>query len=200
MDAPLMGPPIRMGFDNDRLAGPVTQASSGFPPYPNPQHSSPPPYTQAPYQAPPPPQDFRGRGGHSGGQRGGQRAPLDPNPFHSNSRGGRGDRGERVGRGGFNHQRGKRDPHTGDKARYRNVKDHNPRSDHLSHVIDLHQKPVQAAGPQNTEGKKKKKKKRRTNTLGLTPRTEDHEESDEEDDADEEARLAAVAASGSVPQ
>lgn len=189
-DAPLMGPPIRMGFDNDHSS----QASNnGFSPFTTPQHGSPPVNVSSPlyqnnqngYRS----QSQRGRGGH----RGGNRSSLDPNPFYTNNnRGGPG--GFSNQRGNFNNNnRGNRGDSNGFKPRYnRDFKGYTdnrgqPASDSAA---DLPEKP----GTMITggEGKKKKKqKKRKTNTLGLTPGAGD--DSGTEDDADEENRLASIA-------
>lgn len=169
-----MGPPIRMGFGDDRSVDPMPQASNGYPPpYANPQHSQV-PFSQPAYQGYP--QNLTPRG----------RPPLDPNPFYS--------QGTHRGRGGFQH-RGKRDPISGDKLRHRNnihKNRHSNGSSFQSSVTDLPQKPAAEDGSKLGESKKKKKKKRKTNTLGLTPHTEEYEESEEEDDIDEESRLAAA--------
>ena len=53
--------------------------------------------------------------------------------------------------------------------------------------------PVKPPAPQDL-GKRSRKRKRNYNSLGLTPKTEEHESSEEEDDADEESRLAAAVA------
>jgi hypothetical protein len=178
-----MGPPIRMGFGDDRSAEPMTQASNGYPPpYTNAQHTPPVPFSQPAYQGYPS-QNFSPRG----------RPPLDPNPFYS--------QGTHRGRGGFQY-RGKRDPMSGDKMRHRsmNKNRHSNGSSFQGSVTDLPQKPAAEDGNKLGEGKKKKKKKRKTNTLGLTPATEEYEESEEEDDADEESRLAAAIENTETPK
>ncbi|KAH8820329.1 hypothetical protein F5884DRAFT_661403 [Xylogone sp. PMI_703] len=164
-EAPLMGPPIRMGFDNDRSGEQITQAGNGYAPqYPNAHQTSPVPFSQPPYQSYPP-QNFT---------HGGQRPPLDPNPYNSTShnRGG--------GRGGSNFRgRGR-----GDHFRHRPHDRHNRFNGSSGSPAPAHK----SAGADNDARNKKKNKKRKTNTLGLTPNGPDHEDS-EEDDIDEEVRL-----------
>ncbi|KUJ11109.1 uncharacterized protein LY89DRAFT_739319 [Mollisia scopiformis] len=163
-EAPLMGPPIRMGFDNERGGGHMTQASNGFPQQ-YPSHTPPAPFTQ-PYQNYPP-QDF---------SQGGQRPSLDPNPYNS---------GPIRGRGGNNNFRGRG---RGDFQQFRGRGDgrHNHNNGHRATSENFHK-------PAGADANGKKKKKRRTNTLGLTPNGVDHEDSDDEvDDADEEARLVTL--------
>jgi len=155
-----MGPPIRMGFDSserDQMA----QAGNGFPPqYANHPSPAPVPFPQPAYQSYPP-QGY-----------GGQRPPLDPNPFPSNPHRGRGNMNFRGrGRGDF-------------QFRGRDNRHH---SNGMRAPSEGYQKPAVA------DAGGKKKKKRRTNTLGLTPNGVDHEESEEEvDDVDEEARLVTL--------
>ncbi|RFU34356.1 hypothetical protein B7463_g1971, partial [Scytalidium lignicola] len=164
-EAPLMGPPIRMGFDNDRSGDQIAQAGNGFAPqYPNAHQSSPVPFSQPQYQSYPP-QNFT---------HGGQRPPLDPNPYNStpHNRGG--------GRGGSNFRgRGR-----GDHFRHRPHDRHNRLNGNSGSPAPAHK----SAGAENDARNKKKNKKRKTNTLGLTPNGPDHEDS-EEDDIDEEVRL-----------
>jgi hypothetical protein len=155
-----------MGFDNER-GGHMAQAGNGFP-HQFQNHQSPPaPFTQPHYQGYPP-QDFT---------HGGQRPPLDPNPFNSSPNRGRGNmnfRG-RGGRGDFQQSRGR---------------DNNHRHQNNGHRATSENYHKQSAG---ADGNGKKKKKRRTNTLGLTPNGVDHEDSDDEiDDVDEEARLVTL--------
>ncbi|KAI9746115.1 MAG: hypothetical protein M1818_000796 [Claussenomyces sp. TS43310] len=192
-DAPLMGPPIRMGFDNDRSGESMPQASNGYPqPYVNAQHSSPPvPFSQPAYQGYSPQGSFQPRGGHQGH---GGRTPLDPNPFHSNGQNHR-------GRGGFHHRGNKRD--FADKMRHRNAKNRDSNgSSYQNSIPSKTPRTANVDSAKSGEGKKKKKKKRKTNTLGLTPATEEYEESEEEDDVDEESRLAAAAndSAGEIPK
>ncbi|KAA8573773.1 hypothetical protein EYC84_005336 [Monilinia fructicola] len=108
-EAPLMGPPIRMGFDNER-GDHMAQAGNGFP---TPQYSnhqtSPAPFSQPAYQAYPP-QNFS-NGGH-----GGQRPTHDSHSFNSSSNRGRGN-GNFRGRGRDNFQFRGRDNLTGDNAK-----------------------------------------------------------------------------------
>lgn len=82
-----MGPPIRMGFDNQERDH-MAQAGSGFPPqYQN--QSPPAPFSHPSYPGYPP-QNFA------------QRPPLDPNPYGSGPHRGRGNMGFRGrGRGDF---------------------------------------------------------------------------------------------------
>ncbi|KAM3074842.1 hypothetical protein ACMFMG_008255 [Clarireedia jacksonii] len=163
-EAPLMGPPIRMGFDNERGEH-MAQAGNGFPPqFPN--HSSPPaPFSQPSYQGYPP-QNF---------PHGGQRPPLDSHQFNSNPNRGRGN-GNFRGRGRDNFQFRGRD---NNRSQFSN-------NSHSPH--QMHSRPAGAG-----DHAKKNKKKRRTNTLGLTPNGVDHEDSDDEiDDVDEEARLVTL--------
>lgn len=184
VDAPLMGPPIRMGFDSTRSSDPLSQASNGYPQYGAPPHGgqqSPPVPFSAPTFAPQgqfqsyPPNNQSHRGG---------RPSFDHGHFNQ---GGRGRGGSSRGRGGRN-----------DRGGFRNNKPnhHNRGGDFSS--IDT-QKP--GADAKSGE-KKKKKKKRKTNTLGLTPGADEHQESEEEDDADEEAKLAASGLdyNGPVPE
>ncbi|KAG4035535.1 hypothetical protein MFRU_001g03040 [Monilinia fructicola] len=164
-EAPLMGPPIRMGFDNER-GDHMAQAGNGFP---TPQYSnhqtSPAPFSQPAYQAYPP-QNFS-NGGH-----GGQRPTHDSHSFNSSSNRGRGN-GNFRGRGRDNFQFRGRD---------------NRSFNGNSHSPPMHSKPAVTG-----DNAKKNKKKRRTNTLGLTPNGVDHEDSDDEiDDVDEEARLVTL--------
>lgn len=190
-DAPLMGPPIRMGFDNDHMS----QASNSYPPFTTPQHGSPPVNISSPspmyqnnqngYRS----QDYSQRGG--GGHRGGHRAPLDPNPFYGNN--------NRGGRGGFSNQRGNFSNRgnrgdmqsNGFKPRYnRDFKSYTDNRNYSTSeaASDLPSKPGLTSTGMNSDGKKKqKKKKRKTNTLGLTPGN--GEDSATEDDENEENRL-----------
>ncbi|KAM0143724.1 hypothetical protein ACHAP3_000984 [Botrytis cinerea] len=166
-EAPLMGPPIRMGFENER-GDHMAQAGNGFP---TPQYSnhqtSPAPFSQPAYQAYPP-QNFS-NGGH-----GGQRPSHDSHSFNSSSNRGRGN-GNFRGRG------------RGDNFQFRG-RDNNRSFNGNSQSPPMHFKPAGAG-----DNAKKNKKKRRTNTLGLTPNGVDHEDSDDEiDDVDEEARLVTL--------
>lgn len=156
-----MGPPIRMGFDNER-GGHIAQASPGFSPQYANHHSPPVPFNQPAYQGYPPQNFLHG---------GGQRPPLDPNPFNSGPHRGRGNANYRGrGRGDFSHR--------GRDNRHPNGQRASSESFHKSAGADLNGK---------------KKKKRRTNTLGLTPNGVDHDSSDDEvDDVDEEARLVTL--------
>ncbi|KAF4629632.1 hypothetical protein G7Y89_g8508 [Cudoniella acicularis] len=163
-EAPLMGPPIRMGFDNER-GDHMAQAGNGFPPqYAN--HQSPPVPFNQPYQGYPPQNFIHG---------GGQRPPLDPNPFNSGPQRGRGNmnfRGRGGGRGDFSF-RGRDNRHSSNGSQ-------------RAPSENFHK-------PAGAEANGKKKKKRRTNTLGLTPNGVDHDDSDDEiDDVDEEARLVTL--------
>ncbi|APA05902.1 hypothetical protein SS1G_01704 [Sclerotinia sclerotiorum 1980 UF-70] len=165
-EAPLMGPPIRMGFENER-GDHMAQAGTGFPTPHYSTHQTPPaPFSQPTYQAYPP-QNFP-NGGH-----GGQRPPNDSHSFNSSSNRGRGN-GNFRGRGRDNFQfRGR---------------DNNRPFNGNSQSPPMHLKPAGAG-----DNAKKNKKKRRTNTLGLTPNGVDHEDSDDEiDDVDEEARLVTL--------
>ncbi|KAF8854454.1 hypothetical protein BDZ45DRAFT_747474 [Acephala macrosclerotiorum] len=164
--APLMGPPIRMGFDNER-GGHMAQASNGFPQqYPN-HHTPPAPFNQPSYQGYPP-QDF---------SHGGQRPPLDPNPYNSPNRGRGGNNNNFRGRGGRDNSQ---------QFRGRGDGRHHNNNGHRATSENFHK-------PAGADANGKKKKKRRTNTLGLTPNGVDHEESEDEvDDADEEARLVTL--------
>jgi hypothetical protein len=168
-----MGPPIRMGFDNDRGNHPA-QAGGGFPP-PYVNHQSPPAvHFSSPSYSSYSQQNFT----H------GQRPPLDPNPFNSSPNRGRGNHNNfsRGGGGRGNHGRGR-----GDFSHNRNRDGNNHSSNGHRASSEISHKT--AGADQNV----KKKKKRRTNTLGLTPNGVDHEESEEEvDDGDEEARLVTL--------
>ena len=84
------------------------------------------------------------------------------------------------------------------RHRSMNKNRHSNGSSFQGSVTDLPQKPAAEDG--NKLGEGKKKKKRKTNTLGLTPYTEEYEDSEEEDDADEESRLAAAIASTETPK
>lgn len=167
-EAPLMGPPIRMGFDNDR-GNQMTQAGTGFPPQYASHQSPPVPFNQ-PYQGYAPPQSFV----HGAGQR----PPIDPRPFNGSPQRGRGNannnfRGNRGGRGDFSF-RGRDNRHSSNSNSQRAPSE------------NFHK-------PAGAEANGKKKKKRRTNTLGLTPNGVDHDDSDDEiDDVDEEARLVTL--------
>jgi hypothetical protein len=163
-----MGPPIRMGFDNERGGGHMAQAGNGFPhQYAN--HQSPPaPFSQPPYQGYPP-QDF-----------GGQRPPLDPNPYNSSPNRGRGGNSNFRGRDRGNFQQFSRG----------GGRDHNNRHQNNGHRASSENYHKSAGADANG---KKKKKRRTTNTLGLTPNGVDHEDSEDEiDDVDEEARLVTL--------
>ncbi|CAG8952128.1 hypothetical protein HYFRA_00000866 [Hymenoscyphus fraxineus] len=166
-EPPLMGPPIRMGFDNDR-GNHVPQASNGFPLPFQTHQSSPVPFNQ-PYQSYPP-QNFSG-----------QRPPLDPNPFNSGPQRGRGGHMNNHNRGGGGRNRGEFSFRGRDHRHSSNGHGHRASSEnfHKSHSSE--------------PNGKKKKKRRTTNTLGLTPNGADHEESEEEnDEVDEEARLVTL--------
>jgi hypothetical protein len=145
----------------------MAPASNGFPP---PQqfssHQSPAPFPQPAYQGYPP-QEY-----------GGQRPPLDPNPYNSGPHRGRGNMNFRGrGRGDYNSYRGDRGGR-GDSRHHNNGHRASSENYHRSAGADVNGK---------------KKKKRRTNTLGLTPNGVDHEESEDEvDDVDEEARLVTL--------
>ncbi len=148
----------------------MAQAGPPFHQYPS--HQSPPaPFSQPHYQPYPPPQEFHG----------GQRPPLDPNPYNSGPNRGRGNsnfrgRGGREGRGDFQNFRGRGDS--------RDNRNHG--GNQRSTSENFHK-------PAGADANGKKKKKRRTNTLGLTPNGVDHEDSEDEiDDADEEARLVTL--------
>ena len=157
-----MGPPIRMGFDNNERDH-MAQAGNGFPPqYSNHQSPTPVHFSQPAYQGYPP-QGY-----------GGQRPPLDQNPFP----------GPHRGRGNMTNFRGRG---RGDfQFRGRDTRHH---SNGTRAPSETYQKPAVA----DAAGGNKKKKKRRTNTLGLTPNGADHEDSEEEvDDVDEEARLVTL--------
>ncbi|CZS89414.1 uncharacterized protein RAG0_00826 [Rhynchosporium agropyri] len=183
-EAPLMGPPIRMGFDNERGGG-GHMAQVG-PPFPHhfANHQSPPPAFSPPHYQPYPTQDFS----HAG-----QRQALEPNPYNSGPNRGRGNsnvRGRGGGggaRGDYQHSRGGR----GDRDRG----DRGDRGDHRNNHHGGNQRATsenrQRSAGADPNGKKKKK--RRTNTLGLTPNGVEHEDSEDEvDDADEEARLVTL--------
>ena len=157
-----MGPPIRMGFDNDGRDQ-MAQAGNGFPPqYSNHQSPTPVHFSQPAYQSYPP-QGY-----------GGQRPPLDQNPFP----------GAQRGRGNMNNFRGRG---RGDfQFRGRD-------SRHHSNGARASSESYQKLAVADANGNNKKKKKRRTNTLGLTPNGADHEDSEDEvDDVDEEARLVTL--------
>lgn len=186
-EAPLMGPPIRMGFDSDASGSPMTQASTGYPPYSGPQQGSPIPFSQPLYQGQP---QYQPYSPNSLPARGG-RASLEPNPFNHGNR----------GRGGV-HNRGNRRDQFNDRSRQRGGKQHlsgpnKPVNSSSNRATDLPQKPAADAGAKSGE-KKKKKKKRKTNTLGLTPGTDEYQDSEEEeeDDVDEESKLAASILNG----
>ncbi|KAG9237126.1 hypothetical protein BJ875DRAFT_179939 [Amylocarpus encephaloides] len=168
-EAPLMGPPIRMGFDNDG-GNHVAQAGNGFPqPYAN--HLSPPPvqFNQPSYQGFQQPNFMNG----------GQRPPLDPNPFNSSPHRGRGNMSNNFNRGGGGRGRG--------DFQFRNRDNHR----HASNGQRSHSEFSHKSAGADLNGKKKKK--RRTNTLGLTPNGVDHDDSEDEiDDVDEEARLVTL--------
>ena len=157
-----MGPPIRMGFDNERGGGHMAQASNGFPQqYPN--HTPQPPFTQPSYQSFPP-QDFSG-----------QRQALEPNPYTSPNRGRGGNNNFRGrGRGDFQQFRGRGD------GRHHNNNGHRATSDNFH-------KPAVA----DANGKKKKKRRTNTLGLTPNG-VENEVSEDEVDDADEEARLVTL--------
>ncbi|TVY54353.1 hypothetical protein LSUE1_G010108, partial [Lachnellula suecica] len=161
-EAPLMGPPIRMGFDN-KQGNHMAQAGNGFPPQYPPNHQSPPvPFNQPPQPYQGYPQNFV----H------GQRPPLDPHPFNSGSYRGRGNinfrgrgRGDFVFRGNGNHHQS-----NGHRATSEN-----------------HHKPTGV----DASGKKKKKRKTNTLGLTPNGVDHDDSE-DDLDDVDEEARLVTL--------
>lgn len=130
--APLMGPPIRMGFgENERDQ--MAQAGNGFP-QPYPTHHSPAgaPFSQPAYQGYPP-NDFS------------QRPPLDQNPFNASQRGRGGNQNFRGrGRGDFQF-RGR------DNNRHHNV-------GQRTSSDNFHPKPAGA----EAGGKKKKKRRTNT--------------------------------------
>lgn len=143
-----------------------------FPLQQYPSQTPPAPFSQPAYQNYPP-HDF-----------GGQRPPLDPNPYNSPNRG-RGNSNFRGrdggGRGNFQQfHRGGRD---NNDRRHQG----NGSNGHRAASETFHK----SAGA-DANGKKKKKR-RTTNTLGLTPNGVDHEDSEDEiDDVDEEARLVTL--------
>ncbi|TAQ83632.1 hypothetical protein B7494_g8044 [Chlorociboria aeruginascens] len=171
-EAPLMGPPIRMGFDNEPRGDQMAQAGNGF----SPQYAN---HQQNPVSIP------MSQSAYSGfpAQNFGQRTPsFDFNNSHPNR--GRGNTNFRGrGRGDFNQFRGRDNRQFSAPAGFPPVN-----ANHPSNVVQS--KPA-VAGQEPSS--KKNKKKRRTNTLGLTPNGVDHEESEEEvDDVDEEARLVTL--------
>lgn len=165
--APLMGPPIRMGFDNQRGGCHVAQAGNGFS-SPHINHHSPSQFHQSSFQNSYPPPEYAQPA---------QRLPADPNSYSSPQRGRGGTSSFRGrGRGDFSQTplRNRSEP----RNQQTNVQKLTP---------EIPQKPV------NLEAPSKKKKKRKTNTLGLTPNGVEHEESEDEiDDIDEEARLVTL--------
>ncbi|RKF71760.1 putative ccch zinc finger protein [Golovinomyces cichoracearum] len=162
----LMGPPIRMGFDNDRGGGHMAQASNGF------TNSHVIHHPHANFPQPPihsyPPQDFP----HVV-----QRLPSDTNQYSS----------PQKSRGGSTNFKGKSrtDSH---QSHSRNRTDN--RHHQSSGAKSTNENYPKVYGTDSTV---KKKKKRKTNTLGLTPNGPEHEDSDDEvDDIDEEARLVTL--------
>lgn len=163
----MMGPPIRIGFENGSPQGqghaaPVSNSYQQPPPYRHAQGSPAPParpsgYASVPYQAYPPPGSAPAAG------------PPPYEPYYSqNSR--------HYGRGGYHSNSyrggGGRGNFGGDKMRHKRSNG----GPNRAYPPPYHQKPDAAfAG---------KKKKRKTNTLGLTPGEES-----EEEDIDEEAKL-----------
>lgn len=164
--APLMGPPIRMGFDNDPGGGHITQVGNGFPnPHLN-RHSS----------SPFPPTHFRGYSPQDFSP-GPQRSAVDSNSYHLSNK----------VKGGSSNFRGKsRGDFNQSQSRNRNESRYHQNGGQKS-SSDSYQKSVTA------DSTGKKKKKRKTNTLGLTPNDIEHEDSDDDvDDVDEEARLVTL--------
>lgn len=175
----MMGPPIRIGFENGGLQGqghgPSAPVSNGYPqqpPYSGPLQGAaptPPPgpasYAASPYPGYPPPGPAPAAG-----------PPQHYDNYYSqNSR--HHSRGEYQN---YSH-RGSRQQYSGDKMRHRKPNGSGPHGGGggggFQAPPHAHQKPDVAASAG-------KKKKRKTNTLGLTP----GEESDE-DELDEEAKL-----------
>ncbi|KAI9824240.1 MAG: hypothetical protein M1832_002047 [Thelocarpon impressellum] len=172
--APLMGPPIRMGFDDRHPVNvhprrgahlPLRQSSPPFPPRGG--------------------QAVHGADNRSFGLRGAYNPNDNPNPYPGR---GHGSRGHEQRRHGGTRPRGHHD-------RPRKAENTGPRPKAAPAVPSFLSTtlPPKPPSTENEEGhgrkKKKQKKKRKHNALGLTPRTEEHEESEEED-VDEEAALA----------
>ncbi|CAK7270293.1 hypothetical protein SEPCBS57363_004030 [Sporothrix epigloea] len=175
--AHVMGPPIRIGFENGNTHGlgagpPAPVSNRGYqpPPPPGPYNvlqggGSPPPLGPTGYGAVRPYQPYAPAGSPQ---------HYDPNFNNQNNR--------QYTRGGFhtgNGHRGGRMPHVENKMRYNKkpgFHNNGPLGAHAAHLPSYHQKPDAASAG--------KKKKRKTNTLGLTP----GDESDEEE-ADEESKL-----------
>jgi hypothetical protein len=157
-----MGPPIRMGFDNDR-GGHMAQAGNGFTPHYTPHQTPPAAFSQPPYQGFPP-HDY------------GQRPSLDPNPYNSGSPNrGRGNPNFRGrGRGDNQHSRGGRDNNRHQNGGQRSTSE------------NFH-KPAGA----DANGKKKKKRRMNTLGLTPNG-AEHEDSDDEVDDVDEEARLVTL--------
>ncbi|POS83862.1 hypothetical protein EPUL_006288 [Erysiphe pulchra] len=164
--APLMGPPIRMGFDNDPGGGHISQVGSGFPNSHVNRHT-PNSFPQTPFRGYSP-QDF------SPCQ---QRSAVDSNLHHTSHK----------AKGGSSNYRGKnRGDFNQSQSRNRNESRYHQNGGQKS-GSDTYHKSLTA------DSTGKKKKKRKTNTLGLTPNGVEHEDSEDEvDDIDEEARLVTL--------
>ncbi|TQS36635.1 hypothetical protein Golomagni_02908 [Golovinomyces magnicellulatus] len=162
----LMGPPIRMGFDNDRGGGHMAQASNGFT-HTHISHHPPATFPQPPFHSYPT-QDF---------PQAIQRLPGDTNQYSS----------PQKSRGGSMNFKGKgridsHQSHSRNRTENRHHQSSGPKSTNENYP--------KVYGADSTS---KKKKKRKTNTLGLTPNGAEHEDSEDEvDDIDEEARLVTL--------
>jgi len=160
----IMGPPIRMGFDNDH-PGDYRSHTSQLHPYGQPDPLAMRPGSNLRY--------------HDHGPRHRQRTPnlhnsnrhFSPNHFTSNrSQGPKRGTSTAVQRPPSSMARPQAAPAV------------------PSFGIPL---PMKPPAPSDS-GKKPRKKKRKHNQLGLTPKAEEHESSEEEEDVDEEAKLAAM--------
>ncbi|KAG9245965.1 hypothetical protein BJ878DRAFT_418058 [Calycina marina] len=155
-DVPLMGPPIRMGFDNGQNH--MAQAGNGFTPQPQfGNQQNPPAFSQPSYQSyPPPPSSFA-------------RPALDQNPYNSQrGRGSSNFRGKGRGDFQFSGRGGRNDHHSNGSQRS---------------PSNGYQKPAGADGNSN---KKKKKRRTNTLGLtpnGVDHEESDEEMDDVDEEA-----------------
>ena len=176
---PLMGPPIRMGFDQHHYRGGQQSQSTSLPPEQtqnlHSRHDSNPRHVADSHSL------------SSDGTFGSQsQTSYIPSTHGSFDRSGP---RHSYHRGGNSHQHGHR-------GSYRKPQNTGPRPKAAPAVpsflsATLPPRPPSVDRGTGVNGQARKKKKRKHNVLGLTPRTEEHEESEDED-VDEEVAHAAV--------
>ena len=166
----VMGPPIRMGFSDERPEV-YRQTQAPAKQYPDKHYQERAPASSSHYQNGP---YFDSREPRR------QDSPSYSRSHHRNS----------PNAFPNHHSRGNRRGHSDTHGRSRNP---NSKSQ-IAPAVPSFGSPLPGRSITAQEsGRKPRKKKRRHNQLGLTPKTEEHESSEEEEDVDEEAKLAAAA-------